>query len=110
MKAIAKLVLLLALGAASVSPAAAAPICLSTYYIDSTHVVNAKTILFRMKNGTVWRNTLRVPCSGLLFNGFSYTVHYPELCDDLQSIRVLQTHEVCVLGKFDVPSGQRGNG
>ena len=100
MKTFAKLVLLLALGAAGVSPAVAAPVCLNSYYIDHTTVVDAKTILFRMKNGTVWRNTLHTSCSGLLFNGFAYTLQTLEICDNLQTIHILRTGEVCVLGKF----------
>jgi hypothetical protein len=100
MKTIAKLVLLLSLGIAGVSPAIAGPVCLNSYQVDRTTVLNAKTILFRMKNGTVWRNTLRTSCSGLLFNGFAYTLQTSDICDNLQTIRVLRTGEVCVLGKF----------
>jgi hypothetical protein len=100
MKTLAKLVLLLAVGTASIAPAAAAPVCLNSYYIDRTTVVDGKTILFRMKNGAVWRNTLRTTCSGLRFNGFVYTLQTAEICGDLQSIQVLHTGEVCLLGKF----------
>ena len=100
MKTIAKLAMLLAIAAGSFSAVAAAPVCLNSYYIDRTTVVDAKTILFRMKNGTVWRNTLRTSCSGLLFNGFSYTLQTLDICDNLQTIEVLRTGEVCVLGKF----------
>jgi hypothetical protein len=100
MKTIANLAMLLALGATSISPAVAAPVCLDTYYISSTHVVDAKTILFKMKNGTVWRNTLRSSCPGLLFDGYSYVLHGTDLCGDMQSIRVLSTDEICLLGKF----------
>ncbi len=106
MKTIAKLAILMALGAVSVTPVAAGTeaaenVCLKTYYIDSTHVVDAKTILFRMKDGTVYRNTLRFPCNGLMFDGFVYTLHYPELCsNDHQTIRVLRSHQVCQLGDF----------
>ena len=81
MKTIAKLVLLLSLGIAGVSPAIAGPVCLNSYQVDRTTVLNAKTILFRMKNGTVWRNTLRTSCSGLLFNGFAYTLQTSDICD-----------------------------
>ena len=106
MKTIANLATLLAIGATSVAPAVAAPVCLNTYYISSSHVVDARTILFKMKNGTVWRNTLTARCPGLLFNGYSYVLHGRELCGDMQSIRVLTTHEVCLLGKFtqEVPN------
>jgi len=100
MKRIASIAMLLALGATSIAPAVAAPVCLDVYYIANTHVLDAKTILFKMKNGTVWRNTLHSSCSGLLFNGFTYTLNSQELCGDMQAIRVLTTDEVCLLGKF----------
>lgn len=105
MKTIAKLAALTALAAVSVAPVAAQDadhnICLKTYYIDSTHVVDAKTILFRMKDGTVYRNTLATACNGLLWDGFVYVLHYDELCsNDRQTIRVLRSHQVCQLGRF----------
>jgi len=100
MKRLARLAMLLALGATSIAPAVAAPVCLDVYYIDSSHVVDAKTILFKMKDGTVWRNTLQFRCPGLLFNGYTYRLHDRELCGDMQDIHVLRTHEVCMLGKF----------
>ena len=100
MKTIAKLAALIALGASMVTPAAAGSVCLYTYYIQDSHVVDARTILFKMKDGTVWRNDLRTSCSGLLFHGFTYTLHDMQLCDYGQSIRVLTTGEVCTLGNF----------
>ena len=101
MKTIAKLAGLLALGAAAAAtPAAAGGVCLHTYYIQSTHVVDAKTILFKMKDGTVWRNDMPASCSGLLFRGFAYRLNYDELCDYGQSIRVLTTNQICMLGSF----------
>ena len=100
MKTIANLAMALALGATSIAPAAAANQCLAVYYIDSTHVVDSQTILFKMKNGTVWSNTLRARCPGLLFNGYTYLLRSDELCGDMQAIRVLTTDEVCFLGKF----------
>lgn len=100
MKMIARLAALLALGVTSITPVTAAPVCLNTFYIDSSRVVDPQTIIFRMKDGTQWRNTLRSPCRGLLFHGYTYNVKYTELCDYGQSIRVLTTHESCTLGNF----------
>ena len=88
---------------ATAAPAAAATegsICLRIREIDQTKVVDAKTILFKMKDGKVWRNTLLSPCPGLLFNGFAYAVHFDEICGNQQAIHVLRTHEVCLLGPF----------
>ncbi len=100
MKMITILAAILAMALASTTPADAAPICLKTYLINSTKVVDSKTIDFRMTNGTVYRNALRSPCSGLNFNGFVYETHTGEICDNLQTIRVLRTHQVCMLGAF----------
>ena len=83
-----------------IAPAEAGPVCLKTYLIDRTKVVDAKTIDFRMRDGTVYRNLLRTSCPGLRFDGFSYVVHADEICDNLQSIRVLRSHSVCLLGAF----------
>ena len=63
--------------------------------------MDAKTILFRMKDGTVYRNDLANACPGLKWDGFVYVLHYDELCSgDHQTIRILRSHEVCQLGGF----------
>ena len=106
MKTVAKLAVAMALGTASIAPAVAqygsgSDVCLDTYYIDSTHVVDAKTIVFKMKDGTKWRNDLPVACNGLLFDGFTYRLNYPEICStDHLPITILRSHEVCQLGGF----------
>ena len=101
MKKIAALTAMLAIGVASIVPAAAeTPVCLRTNWIDRTTVVNPKTILFRMKDGKVWRSSMRTACLSLKFNGFVYVVHGDEICGGSQSIRVLNTDEVCLLGPF----------
>jgi len=100
MKKIAALIVLLALSA-SVAPALAEPaICLQSRDIDRTTVVNPTTILFRMKDGKVYRSTLRTPYLGLRFNGFVYVTRIDEICGGSQSIRVLNTDQVCLLGRF----------
>jgi hypothetical protein len=102
MKKIAAIAVLLAttLGAAAPALAKDAPICLRTNWIDRTTVVDPQTILFRMKDGKVYRTHLRTPCIGLKFNGFVYQTSFEEVCGGSQSIRVLQTNEVCTLGEF----------
>ena len=92
--------LTLALAIATIAPAVAAPTCLYTYQIDRTKVVDSQTIDFRMRDGTVYRNVLQHKCTGLPFNGFVYRVQTDEICDNLQSIRVLQTNDICLLGAF----------
>ena len=89
--------------ASTIAPAMAShggSVCLHTYQIDRTKVVDAKTILFKMKDGKVWRNTLLQRCPGLLFDGFAYMTPDNEICGNQQSIRMLRTHEVCLLGPF----------
>ena len=92
---------------ATIAPAAAAPTCLYTYQIDRTKVVDAKTIDLRMRDGTVYRNVLQRSCTSLPFYGFVYTVRVDQICDNLQSIRVLQSHEVCLLGAFTKMPGAK---
>jgi hypothetical protein len=75
-------------------------VCLWSYNIDHTKVVNPSTILFYMKNGKVWQSNLSVPCNGLQFHGFVMVGHEEEFCGGAQSISVLETHETCHLGKF----------
>jgi hypothetical protein len=99
MRMIGKFVTLLAIAWGSIVPATAAQICLPTYYIARTKVVDTKTIDFRMNDGTAYRNVLPGACSGLEFDGFVYVTRGTEICD-MQSIRVLRTHQVCMLGAF----------
>ena len=95
----------LAIGTALADPAPPpdkheGPVCLWTYMIDHTKTVDRKTILFTMKNGDVWKNTLLQPCPGLMFHGFAYVTRDGSICDSMQSIMVLESHEVCQLGAF----------
>jgi len=100
LKTAKSLSLILALALSSIVPATAAPTCLYTYQIDRTKVVDAKTIDFRMRDGTVYRNVLQHSCTTLPFYGFVYVVHVDQICDNLQSIRVLTSNETCLLGAF----------
>ncbi len=78
----------------------AGPVCLYPRMIDHTHVVDSRTILFYMRDGKVWRNTMKARCPGLMFHGFVYVTRFDELCSNMQGIRVIKTGEVCVLGTF----------
>jgi len=65
--------------------------CINTSRIRNTHVVDDKTILFYMRGGDVYRNTLRFDCPGLKReNRFSYRVTANRLCG-VDSIRVLES-------------------
>jgi hypothetical protein len=90
------------LTAANAQPVAtpAAPVCLDSTLIDHTHVIDPKTVLFYMRGGKIWRNTLQQSCPELLFHGFEYVTRDTYICSNRQSIRVLVTDEVCALGEF----------
>lgn len=76
-------------------------VCLQTNRIDHTTYKNKdNSILFHMRNGKIWKNHLRTPCNGLSFYGFAYVNYTNEICGNFQSIRVLQTDQVCMLGPF----------
>ena len=84
------------------SAAQAAPICLDSYRIKSTKAPDEKHIIFHMIDGTTWKNTLRNQCSGITFNGFAYEPFAGHsVCENLQSIRVLDSGSVCLLGRFE---------
>ena len=76
-------------------------VCLKTVLVDRTKVVDASTILYYMKGGEVWKNSLSSPCTTLPHNGYIYTPTPPDnICGNLQRIVVIQTDEVCQLGTF----------
>ena len=92
-----------AIAAGAASPAMAAPVCLTSYLIDHSSVQkDNKTILFYMKDGRVFANTLISACPSLQFHG--YVLNIPggneQICSNQQSISVLVTHEVCQMGAF----------
>lgn len=87
------------------APGKAAPVCIrpfdnNTGSLDHTKVLNPTTIVFYMRDGKVWKNTLKAPCPALQFHGFSYVTHQDEVCSNAQAIQVLVTGEICQLGEF----------
>jgi hypothetical protein len=80
-------------------PASKENVCLKTYLIDHTKAPNDRTIIFYMKDGSAYQSSLPAECPQLSFNGFSYVATPPEdVCGNLQSIRVVRSHSVCLLG------------
>ena len=75
-------------------------VCLWTYNIDQTHVVNPRQVLFYMKDGHVWQNNLASACPGLEFHGFSFITRSDTICGPEIGIRVIKTGESCALGEF----------
>jgi hypothetical protein len=97
-------------GLAAVSPASA-KVCLRTQDIASTHSDDGKLMTFRMRNGQTLVNHLQGVCSDLKFEGFVWTIRGTDIvCENEQSLRVLRSGQICVLGKFDPPVNPHGPG
>jgi hypothetical protein len=87
---------------ATTTSALATPVCLDSYRIKTTTVPDSKHILFHMIDGTVWRNELKAACPGLRFNGFVYApTASRSVCENLQTIRVIDDGSPCLLGRFE---------
>ena len=87
------------------TPASNTRDCLSTHTLRSTAVLDDQTILFQLRDGSVWKNTLDFSCPTLGFHeSFSYVSHGSRLCD-LDSIKVFEPFGIsgasCGLGKFE---------
>ena len=82
----------------------AAPICLRTQDMVSTEPQKGGgSIIFKMRDGSTWRNDLHGRCPDLWFDtGFSWTVRNGDgsVCENQDTLRVLRSAEVCALGKF----------
>jgi len=103
---------LVAASAAQAQPApSSSPVCLRGTDIKNTTTPDTRTILFKMNDGTIWRNDLKNDCPQLNFNGFAYVATPPDqICGNLQAIRVLRTGSVCLLGPFTkVKDGRSGS-
>jgi len=99
-----KTLLLAALsGLALAAPAQAANTCIDTRKIDSSKSTDGKTMMFKMKDGTTLVNHLRGICPDLKFNGFAWQTHSGDsrVCENEDTFQVLQSMQVCTLGKFD---------
>lgn len=76
-------------------------ICVQTQFIDHTDVLDDSTIIFHMKGGIAWKNTLRFACTSLKNEGgFAFVTDFPEVCSNGQTIRVLRSGILCELGQF----------
>jgi len=77
-------------------------VCFSLTEIVSTKATDRRTILFKRKDGTVWRNTLITDCPDLVAfsaGGFASVVHAEYICANRHRI-VTQSGNVCRLGPF----------
>jgi hypothetical protein len=85
------------------APAQAANRCIDTRQIYSSKSADGHTMVFKMKDGTTLVNHLKGTCPDLKFNGFAWQTHSGDnrVCENEDSFNVLQSMQVCVLGKFD---------
>jgi hypothetical protein len=97
-----------AVSAQSLSPPQPIGVCLNGTDIEYTQTPNDQTIVFYMRDGRIWRNTLRTPCPNLKFeHAFSETVRSGQICANQQLIRVQQTGNFCALGNFTLVGTQQ---
>lgn len=84
-------------------------ICLNTRQIVSSKSRDGRTMLFRMRDGRQYINHLRGYCPGLKFDGFSWVLRSgdEQVCENAQSLRVLRSGEVCLLGRFEPVRGPK---
>ena len=82
---------------------ASATMCVQSRDIEGTNSKDGKLLTFRMRDGRVLVNHLQGTCSDLRFEGFSWILRgTDDVCENQQSLRVLRSGQICILGKFDV--------
>jgi hypothetical protein len=81
-------------------------VCLNVQDIRNTETPNDRTIVFYMRNGMVWRNTLKSVCPMLSVSPYTQKLQTDLVCANRQFIHVTMTGIDCVLGDFTpVPQG-----
>ena len=96
------LVLALSTSAPVSAQAPGAGACLIMTEIRTTEPTDARTIIYRMWNGDVWRNDLASPCYDLITHSagrYTQKVSSPWLCPNSQMITAA-SGAVCRLGRF----------
>jgi hypothetical protein len=83
--------------------------CLTVSQLRSTAVIDDKTVLFELRNRSVWVNKLKFKCPSLgFYESFSYEVHGNSICD-IDVIRVFAQNHIgasCGLSKFERVEGR----
>lgn len=97
MKAFA-LAVLFALSPLLTVAAAANTVCLRVNEISETRSPDGKTLFITMRDGTVWRSKLDIACPDLKFDGFVWVIHGGEVCEHMQTMRVIHSGQICRLG------------
>ena len=102
MTRLVSVVIVAGLAVPAAAPAFADPaVCLTVKNIKSSDVAKDGTsVTFEMRDGKIWRNDLQGSCPDAWFNGFAWTVHADTVCDNEPGMKVLQSGQICTLGKF----------
>ena len=94
--------LCMAAAAAIATPAQAAQCVSNRDIVNTTPSNDGKLLTLKMRDGRVLVNRLRGICSDLRFNGFVWVLRgTDQICENQQSIRVLQSGQICMLGPFE---------
>ena len=80
-------------------------VCLNASDIEYTQTPDDQTIVYHLRNGRTWKNTLKAPCPQLQFeHAFTEVVRASQICANHQMIRVQNTGSICALGDFTLVS------
>ena len=91
----------------TVAAPAAANMCVQSRDILSANSKDGKLMTFKMRGGRTLVNHLQGVCPDLKYEGFAWNVPGTgEICENQQSLRVLRSGQVCLLGKFDEVKAQ----
>ena len=95
---------LIVAGVAMAALPASAKTCIDTRDIVSSKSDDGKVMVFEMKNGQTLTNKLRGVCPALKYHGYVWQLRSGDtnVCDNSHSLQVLQSGQICLLGKFDV--------
>ncbi len=99
-------VAVLALAGMAFATPVLAKTCLESRDITSSNSKDGKLMVFKMRGGQTYVNHLQGSCPDLKFGGFAWVLRSGDtkICENEQSLRTLQSGQVCVLGKFDPPT------
>jgi hypothetical protein len=70
--------------------------------VNTTPSNDGKLLTLKMRDWRSLVNHLQGVCSDLRFNGFVWVLHGTnDVCENQQTIRVLQSGQICLLGRFE---------
>ena len=97
-------------GMAAAAPAWAQNVCIDSRDIVSSNSKDGKTMVFKMRDGRTFVNHLQGACPDLKFNGYIWVLRSGDtkVCERQQTLQVIQSGQVCALGKFDPPTMSKG--